>query len=62
MVTIKTLEVRFDVEGDSDDEVFARLFNKYIQRWNRLNQEQQSIQRMVSRDRALGDNTQGGHD
>jgi hypothetical protein len=34
MVTIENLEVRFDVEGESDEAVFARLFERHIRRWH----------------------------
>ena len=35
MVTIQHLEVRFDVEGDEDEQVFVTYFNKYIDHWSR---------------------------
>lgn len=55
MVTIHNLEVRFDVEGESDEAVFARLFQKYMRMWRRSESEQQQRSRMAERDRALGD-------
>ena len=42
MVTIQHLEVRFDVDGDDEEAVFARLFDKYIRRWNRAMEEERA--------------------
>ena len=39
MVTIHNLEVRLDVEGEGDEAVFSRLFDKYIRKWHRLAEE-----------------------
>lgn len=55
MVTIQNLEVRFDVEGDSDEAAFVRLFEKYIKQWVRKQQEAQARERWASRERSLGD-------
>ncbi|MET7934171.1 putative phage tail protein [Streptomyces sp. NPDC005322] len=38
-VTIHHLEVRFQVDGD-DGAVFTRLFNKHIQAWAKLYEDQ----------------------
>ena len=57
MVTIQNLEVRFDVEGESDEAVFARLFEKYIKVWERKCAEAKARQRFTDRERALGDQT-----
>lgn len=54
-VTIQNLEVRFDVEGEGDEAVFARLFSKYIKQWSRQETEQRARQRMSDAERALGD-------
>ncbi|HEX5736454.1 MAG TPA: hypothetical protein VF131_26725 [Blastocatellia bacterium] len=61
MVTIQNLEVRFDVEGESDEAVFARLFEKYIRTWERKSAEAKARQKFTDRERALGDRrTEGG--
>lgn len=59
MVTIENLEVRFDVEGEGDEAVFARLFGEYIKRWQRLESEQRNRRRAAEQDRALGDRPAG---
>ena len=55
MVTIHNLEVRLDVEGEGDEAVFVRLFQKHMKRWRRLETEQAARRRMAERDRSLGD-------
>jgi len=55
MVTIQNLEVRFDVEGDSDETAFVRLFEKYIRQWSRKQQEARARERWASTERSLGD-------
>jgi hypothetical protein len=59
MVTIQNLEVQFDVEGDSDEAVFARLFNRYIKVWRRQQRDEETEQRRSEKDRSLG-NRSGG--
>jgi len=54
MITIQSLEVRFDVEG-SDEEVFARLFEKFIRSWSELDDERRALLRQGECDRRLGD-------
>jgi len=39
MVTIQNMEVRFDVEGEGDEQVFARLFKHHVERWARQQHE-----------------------
>ena len=58
-VTIQNLEVRFDVEGDSDEAVFARLFTKYVNQWNRQAEEQNARRREAEAERSLGDRPEG---
>jgi len=58
MVTIHNLEVRFDVEGEGDEAVFARLFEKHIQRWNRASAESRERERRFEAERSLGDRRQ----
>ena len=36
MITIHNLEVRFEVEGEGDEAVFARQFQRCIRRWEIL--------------------------
>lgn len=61
MVTIHNLEVRFDVEGEGDEAVFARLFEKYIRRWSRAEEEARERARRAESERSLGDR-RGGED
>ncbi len=55
MFKINNLEVFFDVEGDSDEQVFAQLFNRYIQEWARQHNQREQQQHYADQDRALGD-------
>ena len=55
MVTIHNLEVRLEVEGDGDEAVFSRYFDKYIRKWSKLTEEARARQKQVDRDRSLGD-------
>lgn len=55
MVTIQHLEVRFDVEGEEDEQVFVSYFNKYIDRWSRQRETRQTIASAMGRNRDLGD-------
>ena len=54
-VTIQNLDVRFDVEGEGDEAVFAKLFAKYARRWSRELEEQEARQRQSNCERSLGD-------
>ena len=54
-VTIHNLEVRFDVEGEGDDAVFARLFAEHIKRWKREDEERKRRECRSNAERALGD-------
>lgn len=60
MVTIQNVDVHFEVEGDDDEVVFARLFEKHMRTWRRLETEQQQRRRAADRERELGDRTDGG--
>jgi hypothetical protein len=55
MVTIQNVDVRLDVEGEGDEAVFARLFEKHMKLWRRLEDEMQQRRRMADADRRLGD-------
>ena len=54
MVTIHNLEVRFDVDGEDDEAVFARLFEKHIGRWSRAAAELKERERRFEAERRLG--------
>ena len=60
MVTIHSVEVRFDVEGSGDEAVFARLFEKYMKTWRRLEVEQEQRRHMAECERRLGDRAPSG--
>ncbi|MBP2330402.1 hypothetical protein JOF56_010787 [Kibdelosporangium banguiense] len=51
-VTIHNLEVRFQVDGN-DGAVFTRLFNKHIQAWSRLYEQECDRAKNSQRDRKL---------
>lgn len=55
MHTIQHLEVRLDVEGEGDEAVFAKLFDKYIRMWHRIAEEAKARQRQAEVHRSLGD-------
>ena len=55
MVTIHNLEVRLDVEGGDQEQVFRQLFNRVIVEWTRRQEAEQHIRRTVDRNRSLGD-------
>jgi hypothetical protein len=52
-VTIQNLEVSFQVEGEGDEAVFAKLFEKYVNRWSRLRSEAKARQARLDCDRSL---------
>lgn len=47
MVTIHNLEVQFDVEGEGDEAVFARLFEQHMRRWTGAEQAQRERDRRM---------------
>ena len=51
---IHNLEVRFQVEGD-DGALFTRLFNKHIQAWARLYEDECARTERSANDRKIGD-------
>lgn len=55
MVTIHHLEVRFDVEGEEDEQVFVGYFNKYIDAWSRQRETRKTIASAMRSNRDLGD-------
>jgi hypothetical protein len=59
VLTIHSLEVRFDVAAGSDEEVFARLFERHMRTWKRLASEAEQRGRQAEHDRRLDDVDQG---
>ncbi len=55
MVSINSLEVRFDVEGDGDDAAFAKLFEKYVRQWSSQQDEVREREQRGREERAVGD-------
>jgi hypothetical protein len=53
MVTIENLEVRFDVEGESDEAVFARLFERHIRQWHSDAEDRKTRGKRLEAERAL---------
>lgn len=53
MVTIENLEVRFDVDGESDEVVFARLFERHIRRWHAAAEEGKARAKRMQCERAI---------
>lgn len=55
MINIENLEVQFEVSGDSDEEIFARYFARFIDEWSREQQVEQELQARLHQDQMLGD-------
>jgi hypothetical protein len=53
-VTIHNLQVRFQVDGN-DGAVFTHMFNKHIQAWSRLYEQECDRAKQSQRDRRLLD-------
>lgn len=62
MVTINQLDVQMDVEGEGDEAVFSRLFEKHINRWHRLERERKFLQNLNESQRSVGDRQTKGHE
>ena len=58
-VRIELLEVHFDVVGEGEQE-FAKLFERYINRWSRKQNERESRDRAFEQERIVGDRKYGG--
>jgi hypothetical protein len=58
MVTIHNLEVRLEVEGEGDEAVFSRFFDKYIRKWSRLMEEAKAHEKQANQNRSLGDQSE----
>jgi hypothetical protein len=59
MVTIHNLEVRLELEGEGDEAVFSRFFQKYIKLWSRLEAEAKARQRLANENRSIGNQQEG---
>ena len=55
MVTIQNLEVQFDVVGDGDEAVFARLFEQHMRQYTRVQQAQHERERRMEAECRLGE-------
>lgn len=55
VVTIHNLEVRFEVQANEEEQVFARLFQRNIEQWSQVQQEEALRHRQSKVDGALGD-------
>ncbi|HXU30949.1 MAG TPA: hypothetical protein VN851_10270 [Thermoanaerobaculia bacterium] len=60
MVEIRHLEVVFDVEGEGDAAVFARLFARHVEVWSRREEEKARQRRAAEARRRLGTEPGGG--
>lgn len=58
-VTIKLLEVHFDVVGD-DEKRFVELFEKYVNAWSREQNARRQRETGLDADRVVGDRSYGG--
>jgi hypothetical protein len=54
MLTIRNLEVQFDVTGD-DQQIFAQLFERHIGEWSGRRDEDRARDLMGAAQRALDD-------
>ena len=53
MVTIHHLEVVLEVDGSDEEVAFAKLFDKYIRRWNRAMEDARARAEHAERERRL---------
>lgn len=56
---IELLEVHFDVVGEGEQE-FAALFERYINRWSRTQNERAARDRSFDQERLVGDRSERG--
>lgn len=59
MITIQNLEVQFDVEGQGDEAVFARLFEQYMRRYAQNEQRERERERRNEEECRIGGPTEG---
>jgi hypothetical protein len=57
MVTIQSMEVRFEVEGDGDEQVFTRLFERHIRGWATQEHTRKLREKRTKAERSLGDSS-----
>lgn len=55
MITIQNLEVQFDVEGEGDDAVFAKLFEQHMRRYSRAEQSLRERERRMQAECRVGE-------
>ena len=60
MVTIENLEVQFDVEGEGDEAVFARLFEQHMRRYMEQRQTALARERRVQAESRIGEHSAQG--
>jgi len=53
MVTIHNLEVKLEVEGEGDEAVFVKMFEKYIKLWSRRVEEAKRKQKIANEHRSV---------
>jgi hypothetical protein len=53
MITIHNLEVRFEIDGEGDEAVFARLFERHMRRWQSIAEQQARHEHKLARERAI---------
>jgi hypothetical protein len=54
MVTIHHLEVTLEIDGSDEEIAFAKLFDKYIRRWNRAMETARHHACIAERERHVG--------
>ncbi|MBA4033264.1 MAG: hypothetical protein C0480_01475 [Bradyrhizobium sp.] len=59
MITIQNLEVRFEVEGEGDEAVFARMFQKNMRRWQEIAKQLEQHAKKLDDERAIVPNLYG---
>lgn len=59
MITIHNLEVRFEVEGEGDEAVFARMFEKNMRRWQDIAARKAAHAKRIDDERAIVPNLYG---
>jgi hypothetical protein len=59
MVTIQHLDVVLEVDGNEEEIAFAKLFDKYIRRWNRAMDDARARAQLAERERRIDDHGGG---
>lgn len=52
-VTIHNLEVRFEIEGEGDAAVFARMFQEHMRRWQDIAAQRERHAQRIAAERAI---------